>query len=569
MARKSRKERIAAENTANAVYEYTEKIYKTALYARKSCLDANGNDDGDSITTQIFMLERYIENSPDLKLCDKYVDNGETGTNFDRPQFNRLMDDVRNGKINCIVVKDLSRFGRNYMEAGSLLETIFPYLGVRFIAINENYDSNNKNASHSSLSLSVTNLINDLYAKDISKKINSVYLQNFKQGNYMGGQPPYGYLRNPEDKHKLIIDVNSAPIVRQIFEMKADGLTYEEIAKKLNEMSIDSPSHYKYKIGMYKTKRFSEDKGWIPEVIRKMLTNEMYLGHMVQGKQQCLNANKGQPVYLPRENWYIVENTHEAIVPKELWDTVQANINKIYNKYLEGVGRYADRRQSENILCKKIICTECGKYLHWAHQCPKDYILYSYYCVTVRKDGSRCAKRYHNQEKLFAIIMEAIKHQIALALDAKKLLNEFSKMPDFNTKAEELKKGLATAENTLKKIVSRRTMLYEDYVDGVISLDDYNEMKAQYDEEISLQKTTVEKLSADLYKEKNYKSKKNKWIVEFERFKKQKTLTKDMVDALIDKIYVHGQYEIEIVFNFRDEYMYLANELKRMKGGSL
>lgn len=564
MARKSRRNQIAAVNTAKeTIHRSPERIYSVGIYARKSFAD---EDNSDSIHTQIGMLEKFTTENADLRLYDVYTDNGETGTKFDRPGFNRLMEDIRSGKVDCVVVKDLSRFGRNYMEAGTLLETIFPYMGVRFIAVNERYDSLSETAQENNFAISVENLLNDLYAKDISKKINSVYAENFKKGNYMGAYAPYGYLRSPEDCHKFMIDTETAPTVKKIFEMKAAGETYQGIANYLNCAGIESPSNYKYRIGILKDKRFADEKPWLACVIKKMLCNQSYIGNVVQGRQQCRNSTNKKIVVMPESEWYVSENMHEPIISMDLWESVQSAVNETTELYRGRSGKYKDRFQPENFLFKKIICSECGKFLHRGHQCPKDYIIYNYYCATVHKDGSRCKCRYHNEEKLFQVIFEAIRQQIKLALDAKKVLAELEKLPAFNAEAERLSKELNAAENKLKSCISRKTTLYSSYSDGTITLNDYNIMRESYDKEIQELNEKIERLTAELYKQKTLKSGKNKWIVAFEKFRRQKNLTKDMVDALIDKIYVHGQYELEIVFDFRDEYLYLMKEIDRMKG---
>ena len=563
MARKSRKGQIAAVNTGeDKAYRNTERKYSVGIYVRKSCAEENNSD---SINTQISMVENFVAKNDNFRIYDIYADNGETGTKFDRPEFNRLMEDIRTGSVDCVVVKDLSRFGRNYMEAGALLETIFPYMNVRFIAVNEHYDSLSETAQDNSLTISVENLLNDLYAKDISKKINSAYLENFKQGNYMGAYAPYGYLRSPDNCHRFIIDSETAPTVKKIFEMKANGETYQGIANYLNKEGIESPSNYKYRIGILRDKRFAAEKPWLAGVVKSMLSNQCYIGNIVQGKKRCRNSTNNKMVAMAENDWFISENMHKPIIDRDLWDKVQKSINETEKIYKDRQGKYKDRFQPENLLFKKIICSECGKFLRRGHQCPKDYIIYSYYCANVNKDGSKCKCRYHNEQKLFQIIFEAIRQQIKLALDTKKVLIEFEKMPAFNAEAERLGKELTASESKLKSCTSKKTMLYGSYSDGTITLNDYNSMRSSYDKEIQELNERIESLTLELYKQKNLKSTKNKWIVEFEKFNRQRKLTKDMVTALIDRIYVHGQYELEIVFIFRDEYLYLMREIEKMK----
>ena len=366
MARKSRKGQIAAVNTGeDKAYRNTERKYSVGIYVRKSCAEENNSD---SINTQISMVENFVAKNDNFRIYDIYADNGETGTKFDRPEFNRLMEDIRTGSVDCVVVKDLSRFGRNYMEAGALLETIFPYMNVRFIAVNEHYDSLSETAQDNSLTISVENLLNDLYAKDISKKINSAYLENFKQGNYMGAYAPYGYLRSPDNCHRFIIDSETAPTVKKIFEMKANGETYQGIANYLNKEGIESPSNYKYRIGILRDKRFAAEKPWLAGVVKSMLSNQCYIGNIVQGKKRCRNSTNNKMVAMAENDWFISENMHKPIIDRDLWDKVQKSINETEKIYKDRQGKYKDRFQPENLLFKKIICSECGKFLRRGHQ---------------------------------------------------------------------------------------------------------------------------------------------------------------------------------------------------------
>ncbi len=270
MARVSRKAALQKQDAPIAAPP--ERIYNTAIYVRLSVEDNNRSTDNDSLAMQRYMMEKFVNAQPDMRLCTVFTVNGETGTNFERPGFESLMDEIRSRKIDCIVVKDLSRFGRNYIEAGYYLEKIFPFLGVRFIAVNDNFDSAKAN-SGDELVISLKNLVNDLYARDISKKIISSLSTKQQNGEFIGAFPPYGYLKSTDDRHKLVIDPATAPIVREIFEWRLNEEGIVQIARRLNERKIPSPSMYHYLNGRRKKKPEGAGAVWQAQMVKKITSN--------------------------------------------------------------------------------------------------------------------------------------------------------------------------------------------------------------------------------------------------------------------------------------------------------
>ncbi|MCI9625663.1 MAG: recombinase family protein [Clostridia bacterium] len=543
-------------------------VYRVGIYARKSIDEEKKGNGNESILTQISMLERYVETHAEFQLLESYVDNGVTGTRFDRPEFNRLMEDVRCGHINCVIVKDLSRFGRNYLEAGKLLEVIFPCLNVRFIAINDGYDSHAADCGERQFNAALNNLVNDSYAKDISKAINAVYRENFKCGSYMAPYAAYGYVRSADDPHKLEIDEEVAEHVRLMFGMRADGRSYQEIADYMNRNNIESPSNYKYRKGILKDKRFAKPCLWGADYIGRLLMNPVYIGAVAQGRQQCRNATGGKAVRVPKENWYVKEHMHPAIISDEVWQKAQDRKKADMETYARNDGKYK-RLAKENILKGKLLCSLCGKPLRRGHQYYKGKLLYNYYCVTRDKNGEKCANRYQSEEKLFGVIMKAVHQQIQVAVDTKKLLAELSAMPSYNRQEQALQAQLQTVEREQKKLTVKKANLYADYCDGVITKEDYRLLAQRYEEQASQATAQIEDLTVRLYRQKTMAGSSNLWLTEFERFRRKKKLTKEVVDALIDKIYVHSPYELEIVFRYRDEYLYLMQEMDRIQTGGI
>lgn len=336
MARVSRKAFIAkigknspasiAEIGKNGPAVIPKKVYHAAAYVRLSVEGDDLEKNRESISTQRYMLEKYIEEQPDMRLADVFCDNGETGTDFERPGFQQMMDEVRRRKVDCIVLKDLSRLGRNYVETGYYMEKIFPCLGVRLVAIGDGYDTLSGDTDE--MAVSLKNLVNDLYAKDISRKINAVFETMRAKGQITGGHPPYGYLRSGEDKHRLVVDPETAPAVRDIFQWKIEGHGAAQIAGRLNDRGVISPPMFHYLHGNRKERPSGVGAIWRDYHIRFMLQNPAYAGHTAQGKVKK-SLSDGIPLHkMPREDWVIVRDTHEAIIDQEIFDRVREPVEQ-------------------------------------------------------------------------------------------------------------------------------------------------------------------------------------------------------------------------------------------------
>jgi len=346
MARTSRiqKRELAWEMETEKYIE--KKIYHVALYVRLSVLDS-GHKDSDTAETQELLLRRFIEGKAEFSLFSVYIDNGKTGVNFKRGGFERMMEDVKKGFVDCIIVKDLSRFGRNYIEAGEYLEKVFPFLGVRFIAVNDGIDT--ADPISFDLSLHLKNLVNDLYARDISAKISTVLHEKQKRGEFIGAWAAYGYQRSKEDKHQLVIDEKTAPVVRDIFAWRLAGFSYMDIVRKLTAQGVPSPSKYRYMLGLVHDKRFIKTP-WRVETIKWIMGNEVYLGHTVQGKRRESLFLGEKRKSLPENEWIIVKNTHEAIVDLSIFNQVQ-QINRMKKQEKRAKQeRFPEAECTENIL---------------------------------------------------------------------------------------------------------------------------------------------------------------------------------------------------------------------------
>ena len=314
MARKSRRN-TAADNTAAEPVT----VFNTAIYARLS-LEDGGKKGADTLDAQIELVRHFITQRPYLRLRAVFTDNGETGMNFDRPGFAAMMEEVKQGRINCIVVKDLSRLGRNYIDTGNYLETIFPLLKTRFIAVNDNYD-NADFISRDNLVVSLKNLINDVYSKDISRKVKAAMAVKQRRGDFLGSNAAYGYLRRADDNRKLVVNPETAPTVRDIFAKRLAGESYAGIARDLNNAGTPSPARYLYLNGLVRHNKFANCL-WDPTTVKGILKNPVYIGCMALGKKQSRTALGLPQLYVSPDKWLITPDAHEAIIDKKTFDAV-------------------------------------------------------------------------------------------------------------------------------------------------------------------------------------------------------------------------------------------------------
>lgn len=317
MARKSRKNAVIEQPN---IFQIAQFI-RTAEYIRLSVEDSNNK--GNSIENQKLLLDDFIAHNPNMKLYDTYIDNGATGTNYNRPEFQRMIEDIENGKIDCVIVKDLSRLGRNSIDTGYYIETYFYQKKIRFISVNDDFDTANPK-QNDGMMLYLKNIINEAYAMDIGKKIKTQARQAMRDGQYVSARPRYGYLKDPNDCHKLIVNPETAPVVKMIFEWYVDGVSTNEIALKLTAMNILTPSVYGYKKG-YITSQKSVGRGqWQTRTVQQILKQELYTGKLVQGKTDTIAKRQ---LHRDKSEWIVVENTHEAIISQELFDAAQERMH--------------------------------------------------------------------------------------------------------------------------------------------------------------------------------------------------------------------------------------------------
>lgn len=539
MARKSR----IAEN-AMSIISAKEGAYKTAVYARLSTEDLNE----DTLDNQIYLLKSFVGEKTDMVLVDIYADNGFSGTNFERPEFTRLMNDVKTGKVNCIVVKDLSRLGRNYIETGNLIENVFPFLNVRFIAVTDNFDTN-EGGGVENMVASFKNLVNDVYAKDISRKIITAFRTKQKNGEYIGLVAPYGYLKSAENKNKFVIDEKTAPAVKKIFELYAGGYGLDRIARIMNESDYDCPRKYRYSIGITKSDRYKNSK-WGRTTINTILTNRAYIGDMVQGKVKQELCNNIVMHYTNKDDWIVVEGTHEAIIERNLFFEVQDILEK--KKTEQAVRRKNSKSREykeENLLKGRIKCGCCGKSMNLAQNVRGNSISRSYYCSGYKelREAVCTNKNRINKSSVESKVLESIKKCIFNNIDESSLSLEIA---DKNT--QDFKKRMVQIERAIRQTNSKIADLYKDVSDGLIDENDYLLMKTKFLND-KKQLEREEKLLSDNMKKTSDSAGKLRAADYLKKCKKAKKLDRKMVESFIELVTINDDKSIEITFSCCDE----------------
>ena len=527
------------------MYFKNQNSYFAAVYLRLS-RDDGDKAESDSIRNQRSLLRDFVNQQKDMILAKEYVDDGYSGANFERPGFQQMLKDAEEHKINCIIVKDLSRLGRNYIETGRYLERIFPMLGIRFIAVNDHYDSADTKDDVDQIIVPFKNLINDAYCRDISMKIRSQFDIKRKQGKFISSYACYGYKKDPEDKNHLIIDPYAAEIVRMIFQRKLEGFSAKRIADELSQMGVLIPTEYKRFSGINYTNGFRSKKNpkWEACTVIRILKNEIYTGTMVQGKTRKINYKVKECQKIDPDDWIRVEGTHEPIVSKEVFETVQ--------RLMTLDTRISPNEESLYVFSGLLRCGDCGQ--NMVRRCvKKNGKRYYYYHCSTYKRGEGCSSHNISDVKLQKAVLKAIQNQIELIVRADEILSQMEFVPQQQLGVKALDKQIKALHKEIQKYENLKSKLYEDMSDGVITREEYRDIKQTFSQKMETAKCKRYELEEKKEKMMFNGGCSPQWIEEIKLYQNIQTLNRKVVIMLVEKIVVYNTDRIEIHFNHRDE----------------
>lgn len=536
-------------------------LWKAALYIRLS------RDDGDkmesnSITSQREILKEWMKLHPDIEAYDFYVDDGWSGTDFNRPGFQRMMADIHAGNVNCVIVKDLSRFCRNASEGGRYLEDIFVRLRIRFIALNNGLDtfSGNMNAATQLISVGVTNVINESVAATTSVNVRGTLNMNRKQGKFIGSFATYGYLKDPEDHHRLIIDEEVAPVVRMIFDKFIAGTSIIGIAKELNAMGLPNPSAYKKQKGFnYRHPAGAQNDGlWPDSSVRRILKNEMYIGNMVQGRNTTVSYKIHQCRAVPKEDWIKVNGTHEAIITPDTFRKAQALLGRHIRK--------PPQQNHVHLLAGFVRCAKCGRIMSRKTN-RHTYGTYHYYrCVTNNKmKPGGCTRGSLRVDRIEEAVLTTLQKTVEVCTEYEKLLELINRSSNRKTDSDSLQRRLKQQKAERENCMRAMTDLYPDWKSGILTQQEFVIIKANLSEKIEILNATIQNLEDTAKQYETGVDSENAFLASFRKYGTITELNRPMLLELVKEIRVYDENRIEIELNFRDEYAQLVEYLELNK----
>lgn len=514
-----------------------QEQYNVALYLRLSRDDNNGNVESMSISNQRDLLKEYV-NERGWSVADIYIDDGYSGTTFDRPDFKRMLADIELGRINCVITKDLSRFGRNYAQVGYYTEEYFIERSVRYIAINDSVDTMKEDNDIAPFK----NIINEWYAKDVSRKVKSVRRVSAKQGKFMGSKSPYGYIKSSANKHLLIVDDKAADVVKMIYSMYIQGYTKREIVSKLNQQRIPSPRAYYYQSMGCENPNPNESATWNVCTIAQLMANPVYRGDMVQGRRRVLSYKTKKRAVVPQEDWIVIENTHEAIVDRDTWIKTQSVDKR--------VKRARTKKDYEiNLFGGIIRCADCGAAMAYSTRTQHGKTAHFYRCSRYNTHGKEiCQSHRIDAELLTQIVLVDIRYHAALLQeDEDKLIGKLSMLQrsDRKNEIENAKVTFIKAKARIKEIDLLAKRLFEEKFVGNVPEDMFKSMMQGYNEEKSNLAIKIKNVETDLIEIESNESDIMNWVQMIKGFVEINALDRETVLSLIDCIEIHDKQVVD------------------------
>ena len=528
------------------------KHFYVAMYLRLSREDEDRDGiskaESNSISSQRELIRTYIRESENMELYDSYVDDGYSGSNFDRPELKRMIEDIEAGRVNCVIVKDLSRFGRDYIETGRYLERIFPSLGIRFIALTDHYDSMLSDPGEQTILLPVKNFINDSYCRDISTKVKSQLTAKRKAGEYLGAFPVYGYQKDPENKNHLVPDEYAADVVRRIFAWKIDGMAMSAIAGKLNELGILSPREYKNALGENYQGGFSgtAPSKWSSVAVRRILTDETYLGHLLQGKTEKINYKVNKAVEKPKEEWIRTENTHKPVITQDDFTIVQ--------NLLLADGRVSPAGKQVNPFMGLLFCGDCGE------QMIRRTVRYKgtsrqYYICSTKNRGEGCSRHSIQEGMLKELVETAVYKYANCFLDQKRLFEQANgkeaDIPALARYNQEMMRLKAEQDHYHSLCLG----LHEDLRQGIVTKYEFDRLYQEFEgkaKEAAYAQEKQQKLLQEMFRSGVLSASR---LRTFQNSLELQELDRHTLVSLVKRIYLYEGKKIEIQFYFHDQYL--------------
>lgn len=551
-------------------YDYRSKagfkIWNMAIYIRLSREDMRGNNESESITNQRSIIEEHIARFDDgdiYNVVREYVDDGYSGTTDDRRGFQQMLHDIEAGWINCVIVKDLARSFRNYSDQGYYLDDWFPRHNVRFISLfHQTLDTYKERYNIRSIMIPIQGVLNENHCAETSAKVREVFDMKRAKGEYIGGFGPYGYIKNPEDKHKLIIDPEAAEVVKDIFRKYLNGMSKRGIVYDLNEHGILCPSRYKReKLGIQYcnpsiTKCIQSGKPalWSISTVDDILKNRCYCGDMVQGRQRMKSYKIHIQECVPEDEWFIVENMHEAIIDRDTFEKVQLLLQK----------RTSTKKDAREISLFSgfLKCGDCGGSV--VRSSVKHYVYY--FCRTYKMQSkSACTKHCIRHEVLEKAVLAAIQQQVYLAVNYQKILDELRSIPYTNRQTQRIENLLKEKTQEIEQLKRYKREIYQDWKDGELDLDDYRDMRMEYEKQIEDLEQIIVRLQAEINDtDDSFSAEEGRILSRFIKYRNITEVTREMLVELVEEIVIYEEEKIKIVFRFFDEFRHIE-EMIRLK----
>ena len=524
-----------------------ETKYHADIYLRLSKEDGD-KEESDSIANQRAMILDFLKTKPDILLHKIRIDDGYSGVDFNRPAFIEMIEDVKDGTVNCIIVKDFSRFGRNYIESGKYIQVLFPQSGIRFIAVNDGYDSAKVQGYTGNIIVPFKNMVNDAYCADISVKVRSHLEIKRKKGDFVGAFVVYGYAKDKNDKKKLVVDSYAADVVRDIFKWKLEGLSAQSIADRLNTNGILSPLEYKRFLGLrYNTTfKVNTTAQWQSVTVKRILTNAIYTGVLEQGKRTKPNYKVRKCNVLPKEQWIRIEDAQEAIIEHGTFETVQGLIKQDTRSVRQGSAVYP--------LSGVIVCGDCGGAMVRKTN-TKNETRYPYYvCSRHRADTLVCSTHMISATECENAALSALKAHTSAVLDVEKTISCAEGMAYQQSSVRKLAARLEAKQEEVRKYNELRLSLYESYREGIIKKSDFMTFKDSYDIKIAEAETAMLLLRQDIEKTAAGETENHDWINKFRANSSVDTLERKTVAELIDKVTIFEGGRIKVTFRYHNEF---------------